>query len=475
VPIKLFNTLTRQKEVFTPLRKGCVGFYACGPTVYDYAHIGNLRTFLFEDILRRTLEYNGYSVKYVMNFTDVGHLVSDGDEGEDKMTKGARRENKSAREIADFYIAAFKRDAAALNILPPTIYARATDYIKEQIALVKVLEKKGFTYLTDDGVYFDTSKLSDYGQLAKLDIEGLKAGARIEQVAGKKNPTDFALWKLMPPGVKWLQSWKSPWGTGCPGWHLECSAMSQKHLGAQFDIHAGGIDLIPVHHTNEIAQSEAAYGQNPARYWVHGEFILVDNAKMAKSLGNFITLEKISAKFNPLAFRYLTLTAHYRSQLNLTWESLDAAQSALNNLYQKMRELKGIMNPFWPLIKLIAGKKTKDAIKIIAQYEDSFREYIDDDLNMPEALALVWKILNDAILPAAGKMELLKKFDKVLGLDLDKIKIISPPAGIKKMAAEREVFRQNKDWAKSDELRDKIAANGWLVEDTPQGPKLTKK
>lgn len=486
MPIYLYNTLTRQKEVFTPLRKGRVGFYACGPTVYDYAHVGNLRTFLFEDILRRALEYNGYTVKHVMNFTDVGHLVSDEDAGEDKMEKGARREGKTAWEIADFYIKAFKHDAAALNILPPAVYARATDHIKEQIALIKILEKKGFTYIIADGVYFDTSKLPGYGALAKLDIEGLQAGARVETVAGKKNITDFALWKFSPKNEKRQMEWESPWAPpgsrdkvlGFPGWHLECSAMSQKYLGTRFDIHAGAIDLVPVHHTNEIAQSEAAYGQNPARYWIHGEFMLVDGAKMSKSLGNFITLEKISEKFDPLAFRYLTLTAHYRSQLNLTWESLAAAQSALNNLYQQFRDLAEAADPFWPLTKLaaflnLAGRSA--ALKASARYAEKFRERINDDLDTPGAVALVWQMLADQTLPAAAKKEQLLKFDRVLGLNLAGVKATVVPASIKKLAQERETARQNKDWTKADQLREAILKEGWLVEDTPSGPKLIKK
>lgn len=495
MPIYLYNTLSRQKEVFTPLKKGRVGFYACGPTVYDYAHVGNLRTYLFEDILRRVLEYNGLRVKHVMNFTDVGHLISDEDTGEDKMEKGARRENKTAWCLADFYITAFKRDAATLNILPPTIYARATAHIKEQIALVKLLEKKGFTYITEDGVYFDTGRLPDYGALAKLDIEGLKAGARVEQISGKKNPTDFALWKFSPQDAKRQMEWKSPWAPpggqgktmGFPGWHLECSAMSQKYLGTQFDIHAGAIDLVPVHHTNEIAQSEAAYGQNPARFWLHGEFMLIDNAKMAKSLSNFITLDKISEKFNPLAFRYLTLTAHYRSQLNLTWESLEGAQSALNNLYQQTRELAQGSNPFWSLFKFLhglgltgkaelsSGKKTATALKSATIYAEKFRERVNDDLDTPGALAIIWQMLADPILPAAAKKELLLRFDRVLGLNLSNIKPITVPAAVKALAQEREAARQNKDWAKADQLREKIADAGWLVEDTPKGPKLTKK
>lgn len=479
MPLYLYNTLTRKKEVFTPLRKGRISFYACGPTVYWYAHIGNMRAYIFEDILRRVLEYNGYTVKHVMNYTDVGN-ASDEDMAEDKMEIGAKRDKKSAWEIADFYIAAFKKDAASLNIKKPTLCVRATDHIKEQIKLVEILEKKGFAYVIDDGVYFDTSKLSDYGKLARLDIKGLKAGARVEQAIGKKNPTDFALWKFSPKDRKREMEWKSPWGKGFPGWHLECSAMSRKYLGEQFDIHAGGVDHIPVHHTNEIAQSEGAFDKIPARYWLHNEFLFIDGNKMSKSLGNLLTLDKIAEKFNPLSFRYLTLTAHYRSPLNLTWESLEGAQSALANLYQKLRELTKETNPFWPWLKLLralglAGKKISAALKLSAQYAEKFRERVNDDLDTPGALALTWQMLADETLTATAKKELLMKFDRVLGLGLSKIKLIIVPAHVKNLAQEREIARQNKDWGRADELREQIAKKGWLVEDTPQGPKLTPK
>jgi cysteinyl-tRNA synthetase len=478
--IRFYNTLTREKEVFTPLKKGRVGFYACGPTVYWNAHLGNFRTYLFEDLLRRILEYNGYRVKFVMNFTDVGHLTSDADTGEDKIEAAAKKEGKTARQIADFYIAAFKKDAAALNILPPTIYARATDHIKEQITLVKILEKNGFTYKTSDGVYFDTSKISDYGRLAKLDLEGQKSGARVPVVSDKKNPHDFALWKLTPAGVKRLQEWDSSWGKGFPGWHLECSAMSQKYLGRQFDIHAGAIDLIPVHHTNEIAQSQAAFGQTPARFWLHGEFLLLDNNKISKSAGDNITVKKITEKFNPLAFRYLTLTAHYRSPLNLTWESLEGAQAALNRLKQTVRDLKKSSGAKIWLLKLassfgVGGKKTSIAVKNCRKYQESFLEAINDDLDLPRALALIWEMIGDPALPPAIKLNLLLKFDRVFGLGLEKISPLEPPAKIKKFAEQREQLRQEKKWAEADKLRIEMKKAGWLIEDTPQGPQLKSK
>jgi cysteinyl-tRNA synthetase len=478
--LRFYNTLTRKKEIFRPLKNKQAGLYACGPTVYWYAHVGNMRSYLFVDVLTRVLEYNDYKVKYVMNFTDVGHLTSGEDTGEDKMEKGAKREGKTAKEIADFYIAAFKKDAATLNIKPPTVYARATEHIREQIELVKILEKKGFSYEIADGVYFDTSKLKDYGQLARLDLAGLKAGARVEQVAGKKNPTDFALWKLTPKNVKRQQEWRSPWGKGFPGWHLECSAMSQKYLGRQFDIHCGGIDLIPVHHTNEIAQSEAAHGKIPACFWLHGEHLLIDGEKMAKSVGNILTVEKISEIFNPLAFRYLVLTAHYHSLLNLTWESLEAAQHALGRLYRLMLETKNAPAGEWRLKKLgsklgLAGKKTAALLQRTKKYEEDFLTSINDDLNMPKALSIVWLMVEDKEIPLAAKRELLLKFDRVLGLDLDKTKPAEPPAQIKKMAQDREQYRQQKKWQKADVLRNQIEKQGWVVEDTIQGPKLKPK
>jgi len=483
MPIYLHNTLTRKKEVFTPLRKGRVGFYACGPTVYDYAHVGNLRTYLFEDILRRVLEYNGYKVAHAMNITDVGHLVGDGDEGEDKLEVGARREGKNPLEIAKFYTNKFFKDTDKLNILQPDKILPATKAIKEQIEIIKILLKKGYAYQTTLAIYFDVTKFPDYGKLSgqKLDDKTTQAREEVRADAEKKNPQDFALWFFLTGRYKnHILHWPSPWGEGFPGWHIECSAISRKLLGQPFDIHSGGVDHIGTHHTNEIAQSEAAFNTPLARYWLHGEFVLIESEKMAKSLGNFITIEKVSEKFNPLAFRYLTLTAHYRSQLNLTWESLEAAQSALNNLYRQTRDLRQLSNPFWPLIKFaralgLSIKKTSAIMKLAAEYKEKFREAINDDLNTPEALALVWQMLNDQNLPAAAKINLLLKFDGIFGLDLAKIKSACPPSHIKKLAQEREIFRKNQNWAKADELRGQIAKDGWLVEDTPQGPKLIEK
>jgi len=454
--IKLYNTLTRKKEIFEPINDKKVGLYCCGPTVYWYAHIGNLKSYLFQDILRRTLEYNGYKVNHVMNYTDVGHLTSDADTGEDKMEKGSRRENKTAWEIADFYIKAFGKDTRALNILKPTVTPRATEHIAEQIELIKKLENKGFAYKIGDGIYFNTSKLKDYGQLAMLDEKGLKAGARVEVAEGKKNPTDFALWKFSPKDKKRQMEWKSPWGVGFPGWHIECSAMSQKYLGEQFDIHCGGIDHISVHHTNEIAQSEAAFGKTPARFWLHNEFLLIDSGKMGKSEGNIFTLQTLVNKgFNPLAYRYLNLTAHYRSKLNFTWESLEATQSALLNLYQIFGE--------YP-----------DGGKVSKEYKKEFEAVINDDLDTPKALALAWKLIKDEEVSDADKKQTLLDFDKIFGLGLSQIKKIEIPDEIKKLADERKKLRQEKKWQKADEARKKIEKLGYQIEDTEEGPKIIK-
>ncbi len=463
--LKLYNTLTRKKQIFRPIRDKKVSLYTCGPTVYDYAHIGNLRTYIFEDILRRVLEYNSYSVNHVMNYTDVGHLTSDTDTGEDKMEKGARRENKTVWEIAEFYIKAFQKDSAALNILKPKLTPRATAHIKEQINLIKILEKKGFTYKTNDGIYFDTSRLKDYGRLAHLDIKGLKAGARIKMTEGKKNPTDFALWKFSPKNSKRQMEWDSPWGKGFPGWHIECSAMSQKYLGKQFDIHCGGIDHLNVHHTNEIAQSEVAFGKIPARFWLHGEHLLIGAGKMAKSEGNFLTLNYLIKKdFNPLAFRYLVLTSHYRSKLNFTWQSLQAAQNALDNLYAFVQMADDKQPAF---AKASAGKQIKN-------YEKQFLAPINDDLNTAKAISIVWQIIKDNGLSNKAKGRLLLKFDKVLGLGLDKLKPLKIPLKIRQMSQKRELLRANKQFIQADELRKEIESLGYRIEDTAFGPRVRK-
>jgi cysteinyl-tRNA synthetase len=457
--IKLYNTLTRKKEVFKPLKDKIVGLYTCGPTVYWFAHIGNLRTYIFEDILKRVLIYNGYKVKHVMNITDVGHLVSDQDVGEDKILVAAKRERKSAKEIARFYEKAFKRDLKRLNILEPDVWIRATETIKDQIELIKILEKKGFTYVIEDGVYFDTSKLKKYGRLWPKEMKILP-GARIEMVPGKKNPTDFALWKFAKERKEMI--WDSPWGKGFPGWHTECVVMSMKELGIPFDIHCGGIDHILIHHTNEIAQAEAAFGKILARYWLHGEFLLVEGKKMAKSFRNIYTVEDLIKKgFNPLAYRYLCLGTHYRSKLNFTFEALKSAQNALENLHEKVRELKSKNSE----------QRTKNNGK---RYKREFLKFINDDLDTPKALALMWKLIGDKNISSKEKYEILLDFDKVLGLSLEKIKKIKIPPRIKELVKIREEYRKKGDFEKADEIREKIKEMGYWIEDTKEGPRIKK-
>ena len=457
--LKLFNTLTRKKEELKPIKNGQISLYACGPTVYNYAHLGNLRTYIFEDLLKRVLLYNSFKVKHVINITDVGHLTSDQDSGEDKMELGAKRENKTAWQIAEFYTKAFQQDMKQLNILPPDIWCKATDHIKEQIELIQVLEKKGYTYKIEDGIYFDTSKLKDYGKLAKLDIKGLQEGARID-IRGKKNKTDFALWKFSPREEKRQMEWSSPWGKGFPGWHIECSAMAQKYLGNPFDIHCGGIDHIPVHHTNEIAQTEAATGKPLANMWMHGEFLIEKEGKMSKSKGDTLTIAVLEEKsYDPLSYRYLCLTAHYRMPLSFSWEALEGAKNALNHLREKVQSLAE------------KDKKTKNS----EQYQKRFEEAVNDDLNMPSALAAIWDAMKDNALSNTDKKELIRETDKILGLNLfQKQKEEKIPAEIVKWAKEREAARKEKNWKKADQARDKIKESGYAIEDSEEGFKIKK-
>ena len=454
--LHLFDTYARVVREFIPRQPGEVGMYACGPTVYDYAHIGNLRTYLFEDTLRRTLAFNGYRVKHVMNITDVGHLVSDADTGEDKMEKGAKRTGKSAWEIASLYTTAFQADLKALNILEPTLWCRATDHIPEQIRDIEVMEQKGFTYRTGDGIYFDTSRLANYGYLARLDAAGLQAGARVDQ-GEKRNPTDFALWKFSPPGSARQMEWDSPWGAGFPGWHIECSAMSAKYLGAEFDIHCGGKDHIPVHHSNEIAQAEACYDTRLANYWLHGYFLELDQGKMAKSAGEFLRLQSlIDRGYDPLAYRYLCLTAHYRSDLSFTWESLDSAVTALGRLRS-------------------ASHSWGDSGEPDLAYIEKFRDQINDDLNTPRALAVAWELARSQ-LPEDVKKATLLGFDQVLGLDLAhwQPETEAIPEAIASLVTAREQARREKRWQDADALRGQIIAAGYTVEDTPAGSRVQR-
>ena len=447
--------------------------YHCGPTVYNYAHIGNLRAYVFADILRRTFEHEGYQVNQVINITDVGHLVSDADEGEDKMERGARREGKTAREIALFYEDAFMHDLELLNIRTNgTLFPRASEHIPEQIALIQKLEEKGVTYRTEDGIYFDTSKISDYGKLDRENIAGLKEGARIEKNAEKRNITDFALWKFSKPGEKRQQEWDSPWGKGFPGWHLECSAMAMKYLGETFDIHTGGIDHIQIHHTNEIAQSETATGKVFSRYFLHVAFVNVAEGKMSKSEENFLRLETLAEQgIHPLYYRYSILTAHYRSQITFSWEALEAARSALDALFA-----------------FFSPRVGKGIGSVSGTYMDRFKACLADDLNTPQAIAVLFELIKDEHIPEATKIATIAQFDHILGLGLTErfselerellsktIHLEDVPAEIRTLIAKREEAREKKDWQEADLLRDNIEKQGYTIQDGEQGPVISRK
>lgn len=463
----LHNTATRHKDEFTPQNPQNVTMYCCGPTVYNFAHIGNLRTYIFEDLLARTIRLH-YPLTHVMNVTDVGHLVSDADDGEDKMELGAAREGKSAWDIAKFYEEKFWADYDALHCTRPTVVSRATQHIKEMIALVKTLEDKGYTYRTSDGIYYDTSKFDRYDALVgHARISGLQGGARVEMSDEKRNPTDFALWKFSPKDKKRQMEWDSPWGVGFPGWHIECSAMAMKYLGHTLDIHCGGIDHVTIHHTNEIAQSEAATGEKYVNYWVHGEFLILRSGKMSKSGGTFVTVDVLKEKgYDPLAYRYLCLSAHYRTQLEFSYESMDAAAKSLKNL------------------RALCGQVKKDASGAAQETEKSktwkekFTAAMEDDLNAPKALALTWEGVRSAELSAAEKLDFLTFADTILALDLFREEAAPKtdiPADVQALLDARAAARKAKDWKKSDELRDEIAQAGYFVKDTPQGQQVEKK
>ncbi|HHV61001.1 MAG TPA: cysteine--tRNA ligase [Clostridiaceae bacterium] len=461
--MKLYNTLTREKEEFKPIKEGEVSIYSCGPTVYNYAHIGNMRTYIFMDLLRRVLIYNGYKLKHVMNITDVGHLVSDADEGEDKLVKAAMEEKKSPWEIAEYYTKVFFNDIEALNIGRPEIIAKATDHIGEMIDFVKGLEEKGYGYETSDGIYFDVMKFKGYGKLSRIDLEDLMPGARIEVNQEKRHPADFALWKKAPK--EHIMQWPSPWGMGYPGWHIECSAMGRKYLGDEFDIHTGGVDHIPIHHENEIAQTEALLGKPSAQRWLHGEFLLVDNGKMSKSLGNVYTISDLKAKgYEPLAFRYMCLNAHYRNKLNFTWEVLASAQVALDRLKAGA------------LAHKLGNQKVDN--ETVEKFKREFDEAINDDLNIPMSMSVVWNIIRYPD-KSPQLFDLLVKMDSILGLNLGDVKEekddeieLSPE--IKALIEERQKARKEKNWKAADEIRDRLKAMGIILEDTPQGVKVRK-
>jgi cysteinyl-tRNA synthetase len=445
----LYDNYERRLREFTPLSNNAVGLYTCGPTVYDYQHIGNLRTYLFEDLLKRVLVLNGFTVRHVMNITDVGHLTSDADTGEDKMEKGSRRTGRSAWDIAAEYTRVFREDLAALNIIEPDVWCKATDHIAEQIAFIADIESNGFTYRTSDGIYFDTAKQPDYGYLARLDKAGLEAGKRID-LGEKKSPTDFALWKFSAPGEQRQMEWRSPWGVGFPGWHIECSAMAQKYLGDYFDIHCGGEDHIPVHHTNEIAQTEARIGTRLANFWMHGYFLTLNTAKMSKSAGDFLRLQLLIDKgYDPLAYRFLCLTAHYRSQMAFNWDAMDAAQTGLDRLRRNFHELP------------IDAAPAPDP-----EFLRRFKAEVSDDLQFPKAMALVSE-LQKSPLADAVKRATLAAFDRCLGLGLEawQPKVETIPAEVEALAQARWEARKAKNWAESDRLRDAITALGFAIED----------
>ncbi len=446
--MKFYNSLTRQLEEFIPLEEGKVRMYTCGPTVYWDAHIGNFRSYVFEDVLQRALEQNGFEVKRAMNITDVGELT---ESGEDKMLLGAEREGVTVQEVAKMYTERFLRDAELLNIkVPPApLLCKASEHIKEQIELIKTLEEKGFTYQISDGVYFDTSKFPAYGALSGQKLEEKEEGARVVVNEEKRNKTDFALWKFAPQDTK-RQLWESPWGVGFPGWHIECSAMARTYLGQPFDIHCGGIDHIPVHHENEIAQSEAAYGVKLANFWLHGEFLLIDNQKMSKSLGNVYTLSNvIEHGFDPISLRLYFLGAHYRQKQNFTWDALQATQNALDRMHH-----------------LTSGWDWNATGKMIAESEAGFNEAIRDDLNTSKALAVFWKTLDSAN-SMEDKITTVKWMDQILGLDLEAYveRTVEVPESIRLLAEQRWEARQKGDWTMADTLRDELLAQGWKMQD----------
>ncbi len=458
--MKIYNTLTRQKEEFIPIKPDKVTIYSCGPTVYNYAHIGNLRTYIFMDILRRTLKYNSYNLLNVMNITDVGHLVSDEDDGEDKMVKGAREQQKTPWEIAEYYTEVFMRDIVALNIDKPEIVPRATDHIQEMIAFVKGLLDNGYAYETSDGIYFDISKFEEYGKLSRLNLDDQMAGARVEVNDEKRHPADFALWKKAPK--EHIMQWESPWGMGYPGWHIECSAMGRKYLGDRFDIHTGGVDHIPVHHENEIAQSEALLGHTAVNYWMHGEFMMVNNGKMSKSLGNAYTIDNLREKgFNPLAFRYMCLNAHYRNKLNFTWDVMQASQVSYD------RFIEGALQH-----KEGTSEISKD---VLNSFMNDFEGAVNDDLNIPKALGIAWNMVR---YPEKSKdiYDLILRMDTIFGLGVkDSVhKAQEEPeldAEVEHLIEARQQARKDKNWKLSDEIRDKLKDMGIELMDTPQGVK----
>lgn len=463
----LYNTLTKKKEEFQPLEDNQVRFYACGLTVYDYAHIGNLRTYIFEDILKRVLLYNNFKIKHVMNITDVGHLtgenLGDADSGEDKVEQAAKEQGKTPEEITRFYTEAFKQDLDSLHILYPDIWCKATEHVEDMIELIKEIEANGYTYTAGGNVYFDTSRFEYYEELANLKTDELKHGARVSVDKNKKNPQDFVLWFTKSEKFEnHLQQWDSPWGRGWPGWHIECSAMSSKYLGKQFDIHTGGVDHVNVHHTNEIAQSEAAFGTHPwVRFWLHGEFLVMEKEKMSKSLGNFITLQNLIDKgFDPMHYRYFCFTAHYRKPLVFSMSALEGAKQSYENLRQKILNLKSETS----VKKLNKTEEYRGFLK-------TFHTRINNDLNIPRALAVLYDTLKSDELDSAQKLDLVYNYDDIFGFNFREMteETREIPEEILKLVKEREEARKQKDFQRADELRDIIQEKGYSIKDTPDG------
>jgi len=458
--IYFYNTLTRKKEIFKPINEKEVRIYSCGPTVYKDATIGNMRTNIFQDVLRRILKYNEYNIKHAMNITDVGHLVSDADDGEDKMLKSAREENKTPLEIAKYYTDLFFEDLRLLNIQTPEIICKATDHIEEMLEYVQKLIKNGYAYETSTTIYFDVSKLDNYGILSGIKLEEQKSGARVDVDKEKRNPYDFALWIKAPKNH--LMKWDSPWGLCYPGWHIECSAMGQKYLGDKFDIHTGGIDLIPTHHENEIAQSKGCTGEIPANYWLHGEYLLINGGKMSKSLNNAYLIKDIIEKgYDPIVYKLFSYSSHYRNKLNFTWSGIEATSKSLERLKSGyISHINGI------------DKIDEEEIK---EFEEKFHIAINDDLNMPLAMGIVWEVIrNERKSPEFAKI--LLKFDEVLGLKIDEeIEKEEIPEEILELVNQRKIAKQQKDWTKSDLLRDEIQSRGYDIKDLKDDMEVSKR
>lgn len=467
--LKLYNTMGHALQEFSPLQPGKVGLYGCGPTVYNYAHIGNLRTYIFEDILVRTLRRNGYEVRHVMNVTDVGHLSGDDDTGEDKMVRSAKERGESVLQIAQFYTDAFFADTARLGIARPTVVCKATEHVQDMIDLIKRIEANGYTYMAGGNLYFDVTKFSNYGELANLRMDELKAGARIEVDENKKNPYDFVLWFTKSKFENQALVWDSPWGRGYPGWHIECSAMSMKYLGESFDIHAGGIDHVPVHHTNEIAQSEAATGKKWVNYWMHAEFLIMDKGKMSKSKGGFVTLQSlIDAGLDPLDYRYFCLGGHYRSQLTFSWEGMEQAKASRKALIEKILDLKDA-------ISVARLPSRRELVPAAAERLSRFDESLSDDLAVPRALAELWQLVRDPKIPAADALAAALDMDSVLGLGLAQAQRAEASldsevvARIDELIAKRAAAKKAKEWAVADEIRKTLKEMGIALEDGPAG------